>query len=49
MKQMIGWALAFVLCMGLVIGCDQKKDDLSAAPEEKAEPPMFPGRSGSQG
>jgi nucleoid-associated protein YgaU len=42
MKAMIGWALAAIVCMGLIAGCDQKKNEMAAAPEEKAAPPMFP-------
>jgi len=42
MRTVIGWALAAVVCMGLIVGCDQKKDEMSAAPEEKAVAPMFP-------
>jgi nucleoid-associated protein YgaU len=42
MRQLIGWVLAAVLCTGLMLGCDQKKDDLSNAPPNKSEAPMFP-------
>ena len=42
MKRMIGWALAVTLCMGLAVGCDNKKEDVSAAPPADNEKPMFP-------
>ena len=42
MKAMIGWALAAVVCMGLIVGCDQKKEEMTAAPEAQPAPPMFP-------
>lgn len=45
MRQTIGWVLAMVVCMGLVAGCDQNKDKMSATPEEKVQPPMFPEES----
>jgi nucleoid-associated protein YgaU len=45
MKHMIGWALAVILCMGLAVGCDNKKEDVSAAPPEMSQPPMFPEES----
>ncbi len=45
MKNMIGWALAVILCMGLAVGCNNKKEDVSAAPPESSQPPMFPEES----
>ncbi len=45
MKHMIGWALVVVLCMGLAVGCNNKKEDVSAAPPESSQPPMFPEES----
>lgn len=41
MKYLVGWSIAFLLCMCLTIGCNQNKD-VTAAPAEQGEPPMFP-------
>ncbi|NLE61306.1 MAG: LysM peptidoglycan-binding domain-containing protein [Planctomycetes bacterium] len=41
MKYLVGCGIACMLCMGLVVGCNQDKD-MAAAPDEQTEPPMFP-------
>lgn len=41
MKYLVVWSIALVLCLGLTAGCKQEKE-MAAAPEEQAEPPMFP-------